>query len=60
MSPYQTVSKVEMYEYKSSTLYSPLFSHTELIVDFLFNVLPIVCGSSVFVFVLICITVFSF
>ena len=30
------------------------------VVDLLFNVLPIVCGSSVFVFVLLCITLFPF
>ena len=31
-----------------------------VVVDLLFNVLPIVCGSSVFVFVFLCITLCSF
>ena len=31
-----------------------------VVVDILFNVLPIVCGSSVFVFVLLCTTLCSF
>ena len=31
-----------------------------VVVDMLFNVLPIVCGSSVFVFVLLCITLCPF
>ena len=31
-----------------------------VVVDLLFNVLPIVCGSSVFVFVLLCITLCPF
>ena len=31
-----------------------------VVVDLLFNVLPIVCGNSVFVFVLLCITLCPF
>ena len=31
-----------------------------VVVDLLFNVLPIVCGSSVFVFALLCITLCPF
>ena len=34
----------------------PLYGCSSVVVDLLFNVLPIVCGSSVLVFVLLCFT----
>ena len=52
---------------ESSQLYARLefcgiifYVHGSLVVDLLFDVLPIVCGSSVFVFVLACITLCPF
>ena len=37
--------------------YSPFYGGGSVVVDLLFNILPIVCGSSVFVFVLLFLTV---
>ena len=37
-----------------------VLSRGSVVVDLLFNVLPVICGSSVFVFVLLCITLCPF